>query len=126
MACAGFAYSYVQMMKNPQADCNIIGRLTGWTYPNNDFALDNAIAFTLHELVESILSPPAFNRNGVPVVDFNGGGAFEDRRGKEPADRCSNIVMNLNGNSNIKVGSTYNFFVFPMLHYVHQDCRMAA
>lgn len=126
MACAGFAYSYVQMMKNYLADCNIVGRIPNiGSYPNGDFALDNAIAFTLHELVESILSPPATNNNGVPVGSPTGGGAFQDASGQEPADKCTNIVMNMNGNSNIRVG-LYNFVVFPMFHYISQDCRMAA
>lgn len=92
MSCQGFSYAYIQMMPQQYASssyCNVIGRLpggglqTGGGYPNNDFALDNAIAFTLHELTEMILSSPAYNYNGAPYPNPNGGGAFQDAAGNE-------------------------------------------
>jgi hypothetical protein len=129
-SCTGMTYAYVQMMRPTESNslCNILGQLPGKLYPNNDFALDNAIAVALHEVIESITSPQLkWDSAGKRVPDGSGGGAFKDAYANEPADKCSNMFLNIgqfSNNGNIQVGGK-PFIVFPLYHYTNQVCSMA-
>lgn len=117
------------MMTNPSSLCNIISQLPNGKsmYPNYDFALDNAINFALHELIDSILSPQLTKDGwGNVIPNAYGGSSFQDAYGADAAEKCANIIMDVGKfarNANIQVAG-YGFIVFPMYHYAYQDCRM--
>lgn len=128
------SYTYTQLLRSSDSWCNTIGKLVGTTtYPNNDFAIDNAITILNHELLESIISPSikynnwALGNNGGRFADGSGG-AFEDSNGKQSADKCSNIFLDVDpilNNANIRIGS-YNYLIFPMYDYSSKKCSMGA
>lgn len=128
MACQNLVYTYVQMLRNSASYCNILGNAAGLTsYPNGDFSADNVIAIALHELVESIISPQLIlTKNHLTQSNSGGGSAFQDVSGYEPADKCSNQLINLGqfaGNGNLRVGN-FNYTVFPLWDFSAQTCSM--
>lgn len=118
-----YAYLTVQLPTSYSSTCNI-AKVFGGAFPNNDFALDNLIAITLHELIESIVSPALWSGQWA-----NGGygSAFNDDCSYEPADKCNNMYLsvgNYGNNGNIEVNGQH-YLVFPMYDIKRQICAMA-
>lgn len=118
----GSSYSCVAMLKSYESTCNIAKALGG-AFPNN-WNVDNVAGILIHELAESILSPPQYSDRS-PAWD--GRSAWKgDNCGYEPADICGNQYLNVNrygSNANIHV-SGRNYILFPMWDPQWWNCVM--
>lgn len=117
-----YAYTTVQLPTSYSSTCNVAKALGG-AFPN-DYAVDNLIAITAHELIESILSP---SYNSGQKANAGLGSAFHDDCSYQPADKCNNMFLSVNkygNNANLQVNGK-NYIVFPIYDINAKTCAMS-